>query len=485
MGSQCSPLTGRRRRRRWLRIASCRRNEAARGTPTFSIKSVQSSTMAKAGDSRTDPIGLETLAPRLLLVGNLALLALATSWLGYQSWRLLFQDGPIGAIDLRNRWTEVAEFMAGEQVYRKRPDAVYPPASYLFMIPLIGWVKFETARGIWFALSCLALCILGRLVWSECKACTRSERALTLLTVLAAYPIGATMGNGQLGLVVILCLIASLPRLMQADRSIAEDLTITFIFLGALTKPSLGAFFFWIVLFARGGLRPAAMVVGSYAVLTWAASLFHQQGPVAVMRRWFQGGVRGSKWGATYGSGGIHPSGQGDGLTGQVSDAHVEVTATESMLRIENINLHSVLSWMGERGHIAMASFVALLLLGVWVAWHRRSPIWYQIGVTAIVTRLGVYHAWYDDVIMLLPIIALYRISIGLEGVSNPQRRLAGILCLASVLFLLAPGGIYLLPVMLSNFYVVAQFLLWLAVLVYLAAGASTQRRIEPLQSIE
>ena len=64
----------------------------------------------------------------------------AAVWLGYEFWRLIWQSGEMGAIDLRQRHNEVQAWFAGRPVYGEIVTAVYPPASYAILWPLMGWL---------------------------------------------------------------------------------------------------------------------------------------------------------------------------------------------------------------------------------------------------------------------------------------------------------------------------------------------------------
>ena len=57
--------------------------------------------------------------------------------------------------------------------------------------------------------------------------------------------------------------------------------------------------------------------------------------------------------------------------------------------------------------------FVAL---GVWLYRHRRVDLWLQLGVIAVVARLWAYHRLYDDVLVVLALVALFRIATGVDG---------------------------------------------------------------------
>ena len=63
----------------------------------------------------------------------------AVIWLGYEFWRLLLQPSPPGAIDLLLRFSETQLWFSGQPIYGIKKTAVYPPASYFFLWPFVGF----------------------------------------------------------------------------------------------------------------------------------------------------------------------------------------------------------------------------------------------------------------------------------------------------------------------------------------------------------
>ena len=55
--------------------------------------------------------------------------AISVIWLSYEFWRLLWQSGEMGAVDLRLRYKEVTSFFEGTPIYQEIDHAVYPPVS--------------------------------------------------------------------------------------------------------------------------------------------------------------------------------------------------------------------------------------------------------------------------------------------------------------------------------------------------------------------
>ena len=381
---------------------------------------------------------------KLLNVALAALVGVALVWLGYQFWRLLFQPSPAGAVDLLLRHGECQEWFRGVPIYDTRVDAVYPPASYLMLWPLLGWLSPGAMRIFWVLPTVLSIAWLCCLAVRYGGVADARYRRLLWVLPLATYPVGATVGNGQLSILVVATLFAGTAMLARSARSWGRDLWSAGLILLALIKPSVAAYFFWIPLFVPGGLRVACLVLAGYVLLTVGAALAQDQGVYELMEAWLRRAASGIEWGSSQGGGAI----------------------TKGALRITGINLQSVLSVLGERGLIGVLAPVPIVLLGAWVLWRRAADMGRLLGVTAIVARFASYHGWYDDVLLLLPLVALIRESHA--GACPRERAFATWLALAGTLFLLAPGGTYSLPQGLANLYAIAQAGCWVTVLVFL-----------------
>jgi len=363
--------------------------------------------------------------------------AVAIAWLGYESWRLLWQSGklgpdqtPMGGIDLWLRHMEVRFWFSGFPVYRELKNAIYPPASYALLWPLVGWLELRSATVFW-AISTAAA--LGWLVWlvvKESGAKTRLERTFAALIPLSMYATGATIGNGQLIIHLLPMVVGGLLLLRRARRAWHEDLLAAMLLMATLVKPNVAIPFFLLLLLVPGSLRPAMFAILGYAVLTLLAASFQEAGLVSLLRNWLEVGSR---------------------------IAVLDGTA----------DLHTWLAAMDLQAWILPASFLLLLALGVWIYIHRSRDIWLLLGVTAIATRFWTYHRWYDDLLILLPMVALFRLA------RKGGDVLAGVLLGFTMVMSLAPGGLYLLPPPWNEVYVGCQTVCWTAVLMFLLISAS------------
>jgi len=359
----------------------------------------------------------------------------AIVWLSYQFWRLVWESAPIwpssptGAVDLKMRHGEVHHWFAGSTCPDADVQLVYPPASYAMFWPLLGWLDVQTARWLWAATTLASLWWLIRLVIRESGAKTARERAFAALLPLSMYATGAAIGNGQL-IVHLLPPLVTAGLLLHRERAgWGEDLLVGFLVVAALVKPTVSLPFCWIVLVVPGRLRPALLVLLGYIVLTVFAASFRNQELVPLLRDWPSQAMAAPSLGQT--------------------------------------NLRGVLIVLGLENWVFPATLGVFLLLGVWTFWYRRADIWLLLAVTALVARFWTYHRWYDDLLVLLPMVALFRIarrgpSLGGADVA------AGVLLAVTLLTTLAPGGLYLFPPPWKTLYVWGQVIVWLVVLAFL-----------------
>ena len=128
-------------------------------------------------------------------------------------------------------------------------------------------------------------------------------------------------------------------------------------------------------------------------------------------------------------------------------------------------NLHVWLGMLGLREWILPASLLVWLVLGFWIHRQRDGDLWALLGVAAIVACFWTYHRWYDDVLLLLPMVALFRMA-------KRGSAVAGGLLGAAILLSLAPGGLFLLPPPFNTAYVVGQTGLWMVTLLFLVTAS-------------
>jgi hypothetical protein len=376
---------------------------------------------------------------------------IALVWLGYQFWRLLWASppiwptSPIGGLDLLTVQNGLQHWFAGLPIYHESKYAFYPPASYVILWPFLGWLGFTAARWLWAITAVVALYWFIHLILRESGANTPFERLFVILMPLSMYATGAAIGNGQLIDHLLPVLIAGILLLQQKQAGWRMDLLNATLLLGAFVKPNITVPFFWIILFIPNRLRPALLVLIGYGVLTLLGSSFQEAGLLSLIHGWVK-----------------------------------QITSLLLSVKGGHTNLHSWLFSLGLKEWNLPASAIVLGLLGLWTYRHRKKELWLLLGVTAIVARLWTYHLWYDDFLMILPMVTLFRIA--KRGTPSPTDRrdvFAGILLFIMILANLAPGGRYLLPPPWKNYYITGQVLVWIVTLTFLINQTRQKREIK------
>jgi hypothetical protein len=380
----------------------------------------------------------------VLLVSVIFMAIAASIWLGYEFYRLFWQPDRIGsrsilpgAIDLKFLHGLVTHWFQGIPIY-----ATYPPATYAILWPIYGWTGEKTTMFVWTISAIAALGWLIYLVVRESGATSLIEQIFTVLMPLAIYPTGAIVGNGQPVIHIIPMMIAGILLIRSQAGNWTKDLLCSSLFLAALAKPIISAPFFWIVIFSAGSFRPASLICIGYIVLTLFAATFQDAGLVSLFQQWM-----------------THAS-------------HMSVSSGVA-------NLHILLGYLGLQVYLLPASLLLLCLLGFWVYRYRHRDVWLLIGVSALIARFWSYHQWYDDLLMLLPMVTLFRIAKS-DFYTLRMGLLAGVLLGITLLFMLAPGGLYLLPPPLNMIYVGSQVVIWIVNLIFLMVY--THRKTEEVK---
>ena len=369
------------------------------------------------------------LAVVAALDAALAVLAVGRLAAGFDA---LLWGGGRGAVDLLSRHAEVARFFSGAPL-----PTVYPPASYVLLWPLLGWLSASGARFLWAPLMVAALCALAWLLQRQVADRGTAVRLAVVLSLFTLESVEITVGNGQLTLFVVPALAAALLAVLCRPPGWGRDLAAAGLLLAGLVKPSLSVPFFVAVLALPTGAVPAMLAAGSYAVVTALALL-------------------------------LGPGARPELLTGWLHSG----TALAARAGYGNVSLW--LAQLGLQAWILPAAGAALALLALWVARHRHADPWLVAAVVAVVARVWVYHHDYDDLLAVLPMVALLRWSSPSRPGPLPPRLSALLLALLWIA-MVVPGGDGLVPPPWEDRLMVAKGAVWvglLAVLLLARRGA-------------
>lgn len=385
-------------------------------------------------------LGLMRIAIVLLAISAIAKL-------GLEFWRLIWGQTLFAATDLEIAQRHVMTWFAGKSLDVDPVPLLYPPASMAILYPFIGWMSFDAARWFWAATTFAALVWTVYLLKKYGGAESHGELSLVALFLLAMNATGGTIGYGQLGVHILPFLIVGLFSLRQ-PTSWRRDIVAALALIAALVKPSIAVPFLWIVLFSPGGWRVLGLITLGYSAVTLLAASFQPAPLLILIRDWL-------------GRSSLHAT--------TVGYANVDI-------------------WLADLGlgqWALFGSIVVLIVVGVWIYLHRTDDLWLVLGVTAIAARIWTYHFPYDDMLILFPMIALFRIAKRGEA-ANGYDVVAGLLLAITMLLLLLPVGMFSLPPPWNYPFNIGHPLSWIIVLVFLIAYAQGYvKRLSSHTSIE
>lgn len=368
-----------------------------------------------------------------------AAMVLAALWrLGHAVPFLLWAGESPHPTDLSARHRELVRWFAGVLSDPPARIADYPPASYVLLWPLLGWLDLSRARWLWGLTALAGLTAMGWLGVRHGGARSGPQRLLLFLLPFSAYAATATLTVGQLGTHVVPMLAVGLLALRRVPARWWRDVAGTAAILFALAKPILSVPFAWIAFLALRRVRPALLLVSGYGLLTVFAASFHRAEFVTIVTGWLEG--------------------------------------TPNLAR-GTVNLHKALHMMGLDAWVLPATFATLLVFGWWVFRHRHAEVWALMGAAALVARLGFHHRLYDDVLILIPMIALFRLAGTAADDDHGDRDVrAGVLFALTWVTLNMPAGLLIMGHPLRGWAEAGQAVVWTAALVFLLAAARRER---------
>lgn len=375
----------------------------------------------------------------LVCLGMLAVLKL-----GSEYYRLVFGEGHNAAIDLALRHSEIQYWFSGESVYGSFRTATYPPASFLIQWPIAGWISLQATRWMWAALYTISLAWMVLLLIRESGATSLTGRWFIALVALSMNATGIAVGNGQLAVLILPLLILILVLMKTGKPGWRTDLAIALLFLLTLVKPTFSAPFFLVLLIVLPGYRAVIACAAGYLLLTFLATLFQPQGFTTLILDWL---------------------------------AVALASNTAAAVNLDYGSVHTWLTWCGLARLNSVASFSLLFLLGAWIYQVRKIDTWLIYGVTALVARIWTYHGLYDDMLIIIPIIAVYRHARQISG-GSPIKASTSWLLTGAVFAMLLPARLFNAWAAPWPFlYASCHIFMWAWLLVYLLKAAATQRQ--------
>lgn len=367
---------------------------------------------------------------RLLQVG-IGLMCAAALWrLGLELPRLLWGQGEIDATDLLARHSEVQRWFAGLPVYGAIEDGDYPPASYVLLWPLLGWLESDAVRWLWAITTLVMLSWLSWLGIGESRAITPWEKLFIALMPFALYPASAGIRVGQIATHVIPPLVVGVLLIRRSFQwpDWKRDLLAAAFIIFALVKPTVSAPFFWLACFIPRRWRPVLLVSLGYLMLALLAVQYQEGNLLTLHLDW------------------LNHAGTQLGTRGHAS-------------------IHTWLEAAGLSDWMLPASLLLFGITGVWTAIYRQACPWILLSVAAMVSRFWVDHQVFDDLLLWIPLVALFRFA--RLDVTQWVRITAALLFVLNWFALMAPARFLTDTHPLSSVAVPIQTVIWIGTLVF------------------
>lgn len=404
--------------------------------------------------------------------------AVAIPRLAYGLARLVLLKEPQPAVDLLQRYNEVRLWFAGGNVYTELyKGGVYPPASHTILRPFLDYASWPFARYLWALTTLVALAGLIYMLVRVSDAEGIGQKLYVALIGLTTYATNITIGNGQLNIHAI---AASIAGFLLIDRcadtrdwwklSIPAGILIAV----SLVKPTLTAPFFLVALFVRGGWLAAIGAGVTYTAFTLFATAFQDTGIISLHRAWLKRGLVGT----TIGTSAFYRE------NSAAEGAAAGPTGTAGLLDFDWVNtqlqggygdIHNLLGSLGRSEFNLEASLLILGIFAVWLYFHRDSELYILVGIAALVSRFWAYHRVYDDLLIVLPMVSLFRLS-RQHQLPVRLRALAGLLLALGTFSILVPDRVRFISPLWHALFTNGHTLLWLLMLSLLISVASVQR---------
>jgi len=217
----------------------------------------------------------------------------------------------------------------------------------------------------------------------------------------------------------------------RGQRGWRGDVLIGLILVMTMVKPTVSLPFFWLVLFCKGGVRPVVVAGTAYVALTLLSAWFQPIPFATLLAQW----IANSQGAARFG--------------------YANVSAWCTALGLERLSLP--------------ASFSLLIMLGVWTYRYRHADVWILLGVAALVARLWTHHLGYDDVVIVIPLAASFRLA---RGERYGGDVVAGALIAITSVVMLTPESVRHARAPWPLLFSLEHTLVWIPLLLLLLARA-------------
>lgn len=275
-------------------------------------------------------------------------------------------------VDLALRYWQTKDLIFNQiNIYAEQVHAQYPPSFFLFLSPVMGFTSYRYMNFLWLFVNVLSLVGISISLIRFSSTNSLPYKALLLLSFLSFHSIPHGLGVGQVSLLILACLMLSIVFLSKKDRTLLDFILGTFLLSISLGKYSLLIPFALILLFQKQ-FRKATLI--------------------AIVLNLFISGII------------LHQV--GSNIPEYVTTILSNASAVENL---GSLDIQALTKFIGLPSIFnPIFSFGIVVGLLILIYKKKELTLFDQLALASLTARFFIYHAHYDNVILVFVLIALW-----------------------------------------------------------------------------
>jgi len=314
---------------------------------------------------------LQYLNNNKFLITNIVLFIIACLFLQHGFYNLLKDNNNL-PVDLALRyWHTKALLLDQTNIFLYKEHPLYPPSFFIILSPILAFTKYNLADSIWALVNLVYLAIISIWLFNISDVDTLFKRLILPISFLCFHSIAQGIGIGQVTVFIIGNLVSYL-WIKEFEKNKLSRLIAIFCLTISLNKYSLLIPLAIVLLLNKKYRFDLLLAVIFNMILSWIA-LNHVS---SSFREFFSGLITNSTYVKQLGS--------------------LDFQSFISLLNLPNYI------------HYLIIILLFSLLMGLIIT-QKLPSIYDQFAIAALISRFFIYHAHYDNVILLFVVVALWK----------------------------------------------------------------------------
>jgi len=305
------------------------------------------------------------------LIINIVLILISTLYLQH-GFNNLLKDNYNLPVDLALRYWHTKDLIINKtNIFSYTEHPLYPPSFFIILSPFLAFTRYNWADFVWAILNLLYLSIISIWLFKISSSETIVKKLFLPLSFLCFHSITQGIGIGQVTVFIVGNLVFYLWLKEKEINKLIRFIAI-FCLTISLNKYSLLIPFAIVLFFNKKYRFDLILAVFINLLFSWIA-LNHVG---STFSEFFKGLITNS----TY------------------------------VKQLGSLDIQSFISLLGLPNYIHYLSIVILFSLFIFfILYYKKLSIYDEFAIAALVSRFFIYHAHYDNVILLFVVIALWK----------------------------------------------------------------------------